>query len=132
MFHSFDLAMYFSDDLWHLQSIFASILKGCSDRHTQVQHTETAFVDQDGANKCCQDKEHCDNNIMATVHREITAYVAVLVIILYNKNTLRMCCNVDWKHSLQLLAENIGLSIVVCVAAGLKQLFFQVLCHSFF
>lgn len=40
------------------------ILKGCDDGCTQAEHTESLFVDQDGANEYCQDKEHCDNNIM--------------------------------------------------------------------
>lgn len=31
------------------------------------QNTESLFVDQDGTNEYCQDKEHCDNNIMTTV-----------------------------------------------------------------
>ena len=66
------------------------ILKGCDDGCTQAEHTEYLFVDQDGANEYCQDKEHCDNNIMTIVHRinHCISTICNMVIILSSKNIL--------------------------------------------
>lgn len=98
-------------------------------------NTLNVCMDQDGTNEHCQDKEHSNNNIMATVYR-INNCISFTtpVIILCKKNILvlrqrqkKALYGVIWTghDSIQLQAQITGLSIVLFVAAVLKQSLFE-------
>lgn len=90
---------------WWSQTGISNLFLPVTMTNAHKHNTLNVCMYQDGTNEHCQDKEHTNNNIMATVYR-INNCISfnTPVIILYKKNILVLrqkqksliWCNLDW------------------------------------